>query len=132
MSCDCGYAPHLHGSWVDACRYVGFDTLTMVVFSKVMKKAYKALYPQYMFHHIGSLVCFPFALARDKCVLHVAYLMCTEITSICIGARTVVRELVGNHPNASGIADLLGLVSFMAYFVVRIMPVPELVGTQDA
>jgi len=101
--------------------YMLFDTFMMAAFANQLRRALKpALYTQLMWHHLLSLVLWPYAFAAERCVLLVAYFLFTEVTNVPLNLRWLVAERGAEGPLLVAVSGLL----FLAYSVVRILPIP--------
>ena len=81
--------------------YMAFDTAMMVVFYKPLRKALKpALYDQMMYHHVLSLLLWPYAFYVEKCIVAIGYFLFTESSNFLLNLRFVTVHSPFNFSSA--------------------------------
>jgi len=103
-----------------AVAHFGFDLAVMVVspsdFSKAMGPS---LFKQMLVHHALSLLAWPYALARGRCVAPVGYYITTELSNIFLNLRWLFVE-----QNRNGVLRLaLDAAFFVSFSLFRVVPV---------
>ena len=95
-----------------------FDFTVMAWWAPDFRSAMRRpLYNQMMFHHFASLLLWPYAMHRQKCVLPVAYFMVTEASNAFLNGRWLCAEL--QYPNFRMAFDAL---FFLSYTLIRVIP----------
>lgn len=79
----------------------------------------RPLYTQMLFHHAASVLCWPYAYARGKCVAPVAYFMLTEGCNAFLNTRWFFNEC----GITGAIRVLIDTAFFVSYTLVRVVPV---------
>jgi len=98
--------------------HFAFDFTVMAFYARDFRRAMRpALYKQMMFHHLASLLLWPYALFRDKCVVPVAYFMLTEASNAALNLRWLCAELSLRKARL-----FFDLVFFASYTLVRVAP----------
>jgi hypothetical protein len=101
--------------------YMAFDSLAMLFRHSELRAALSpALFNQMLFHHVGSMTAWTHAASTSKCVLFVAYFMCTEVTNVLMNTRWFLNE----HRVAGTLPSFAGFALLPLFFAVRVLPVP--------
>uniref|UniRef100_A0A7S1JAJ2 TLC domain-containing protein n=1 Tax=Eutreptiella gymnastica TaxID=73025 RepID=A0A7S1JAJ2_9EUGL len=73
-----------------------------------------------MYHHVLSIILWPYAFYVDRAVVAVAYFMITESTNLLLNFRWFLAE---HEAGGHGIL-IVNVLTMISYTVVRILPIP--------
>ena len=134
VSVDCGAngfihapapAPALFACWLTLGYFVQ-DCVGMAVFPHEMKEGNggATAYAIMWLHHIGSLITWPWGMLSDTLAPFNTYCLATEVTNI--GQNLFMLANRGKVPLLKPVELPIGIVWMIAFFIVRILPVPYL------
>lgn len=83
--------------------------------------------PIMLFHHILSIIGFPYAILRHRAVPFVLFFIATEVTGILQHARMLLLKFGLDHTH---IYLVVGLSWTLSFFAVRALPAPFLIMAQ--
>ena len=82
-----------------------------------------AMFQQIWFHHVFSLLFWPFGLHASAAAVFICWFLLSEVTNVCLNLRTLLIKL----SLTSGAPFLLVNVGFfLSFLVARIAPIPFL------
>jgi len=102
--------------------YMVYDVVWLVLHPSHDAKQRPLVY----MHHILSIVGFPFAMLRHKCVIFVCFFILTEVTGLLQHTWVMLNHFgLKEHPATLG----AGVCWMLSFILVRIAPAPYLVYT---
>jgi len=116
-------APVIYACWL-TCGYFVQDCLMMALYPTETKKGLggSAAVKIMWCHHLGSLLSWPWAMLTDQSAVFVTYCLATEITNI--GQNLFMLANRGGVKALKAIEAPVGILWMLAFFLVRIVPVP--------
>ena len=116
-------APALYACWLTLGYFVQ-DCISMALFPAEMKEGNggASAYMIMWLHHIGSLITWPWGMLSDTYAPFITYCLATEVTNI--GQNLFMLANRGKVSFLQAVELPIGVLWMLAFFVVRILPVP--------
>ena len=107
-----------------ALGYMVYDCVVMAVWRRELRKSMGgAMYSQIWFHHIFSLVFWPFSFHSSAAAVFVCWFLFSEVSNVFLNLRTLLIKL----QLAEGLPFIVVSALFLvAFFAARIAPIPFL------
>ena len=101
-----------------------FDCVVMIIWRRELRASMgSAMFQQIWFHHVFSLLFWPFGLHASAAAVFICWFLLSEVTNVCLNLRTLLIKL----SLTSGAPFLLVNVGFfLSFLVARIAPIPFL------